>query len=109
MNRLTPQQRQFAQSVADGSSYTAAYRAAYRCHTAKPHTVSVDASRLANMPKIAAAIEQMYRQATWNEADWRQEAIFRLLDEAKNGDTTRDRLRALKMLGRIMRRRQHSL
>jgi hypothetical protein len=60
--KLTPQQEKFAQLVAHGSSYSNAYREAYRTAKMKPATINRSAHELANNPKITARIAEIHKQ-----------------------------------------------
>jgi phage terminase small subunit len=102
MNRLTHKQRQFAQLVANGATYTDSYRQVYsaRC---KPATARCEASRLANLPKVAEEIERLLQPPVDPLQEAQRGAVQALLNEARYGQTSRDRQGALKMLGRMAR------
>jgi phage terminase small subunit len=98
MNRLTPKQRQFAQLVASGATYTDSYRQVYS-DRGKNTTTRCEASRLANLPKMAEEIDRLLQPPV----EPQQVAIQALLTEARYGETSRDRQSALKTLGRMAR------
>lgn len=56
MRRLTSKQADFIQGVASGLSLSAAYRNAYRTVNCSPHTVHVEAYRMARHPDLAPRI-----------------------------------------------------
>jgi hypothetical protein len=73
---LTPKQSSFVQHVANGCSYTQAYREAYATH-GKVETLRTDASRLARLPHIAVAIETRKRKARARREHASLEGLFR--------------------------------
>ena len=56
-NKLTAKQEQFAQLVANGSPYNAAYAQAYNADGMQQADIDKEASVLANSPKIAPRIK----------------------------------------------------
>jgi phage terminase small subunit len=101
MIRLTAKQRHFAEQIANGRSYTAAYRAAYHCYTAKPSTIRTEASRLANSPKILAVIEEIERERYRKTPEGAAlTAIDVLLEQCLNG-SAKERLMAADRLLRL--------
>lgn len=70
--KLTPQQEKFAQLVAHGSSYSGAYREAYKTAKMKPATINRNASALANDNKITTRVAEIHKAI--NEANgWTKE------------------------------------
>ena len=102
MHRLTHKQRQFAQAVASGATYTDAYRQVYSA-SCKPATARCEASRLANLPKVAEEIDRLQQPPVnpLQEAQWG--TVQALLNEAQYASRSRDRRSAAKMLGRVAR------
>jgi phage terminase small subunit len=101
MIRLTHRQRHFAEKVADGFTYSRAYRESYGCKKAKSSTIRTSASRLANTPKIAKAIDELLQAKERVDESPAESAIRTLLDEMYNAKTGRDRIRAAQALLRI--------
>lgn len=60
---LTPQQEKFARGCVELVNQSAAYRQAYDCAGANFRTIGTDASRLANLPHVAARIRQLQDEA----------------------------------------------
>jgi phage terminase small subunit len=100
MNRLTPKQRQFAQLVANGATYTDAYRQAYS-DRGKPATARCEASKLANLPKMAEEIDRLLQPPMDLLEQAQHLTIQMFLNEAQHGSTSRERQGALKTLGRM--------
>jgi hypothetical protein len=104
-NGVSPKQSAFAGFVAEGDSYTDAYRKAYDASKMKDQVVWNAASRLAKNKKVVTYITALKKKdATAIEAheklskDW---IVQRLQDEAqseKNPAATR--VRALELLGK---------
>jgi len=104
-NSVSPKQSAFAAFVAEGDSYTEAYRKAYDASKMKDQVVWNAASRLAKNEKVQGYITALKKKdATAVEAhqklskDW---IVQRLQDEAqseKNPAATR--VRALELLGK---------
>lgn len=63
MDLLTPQQEAFAQGCVRLTNRNAAYRQAYDCAGSNFQTVSVNASRTANLPHVAARIRELQDKA----------------------------------------------
>jgi hypothetical protein len=101
MIRLTHRQHQFAAKIADGFTYSRAYRESYGCKKAKSSTIRTSASRLANTPKIANAIDELLQAKERAGESPAEAAIRTLLDEMHNGKTGRERIRAAQALLRI--------
>jgi phage terminase small subunit len=56
---LTANQESFARGIAEGKSYTDAYRSAYKTDRMSPEAVNVEASRLKDNPKISLRIKEL--------------------------------------------------
>lgn len=56
---LTAKQEQFAQLIANGSAYNAAYSEAYNAEGMSQTTIDVEASKLAKNPKVAPRIAEI--------------------------------------------------
>ena len=56
---LTANQESFARGVAEGKSYTEAYRSAYKTNRMTDKTINEEASRLKDNPKITARIKEL--------------------------------------------------
>ena len=102
--KLTPKQAKFARLVATGESFSDAYRATYRAEGSKPHTVGVEASRLARHPEISRVIEvereRLIRCDQERGQAWRLLIDEKLWDLAnREGVSDRDRIAALKLAG----------
>lgn len=101
MNLLSPKQRQFAEAVAKGASFSDAYRSLYS-DRGKAATTRSEGSRLANNPRVAAAIRQL-QQPVLEPLQQAQLAVLQgLVAEFKYG-SARERERAGKMLVGISR------
>tara|TARA_R110000744_G_scaffold150995_4_gene264378 strand:- start:130 stop:579 length:450 start_codon:yes stop_codon:yes gene_type:complete len=104
-NGVSPKQSAFAAFVAEGDSYTKAYRKAYDASKMKEQVVWNAASRLAKNKKVMTYIAALKKKdATAVEAhdklskDW---IVQRLQDEAQNdGNPAATRVRALELLGK---------
>ena len=104
-NGVSPKQSAFAAFVAEGDSYTEAYRKAYDASKMKEQVVWNAASRLAKNAKVMTYITALKKKdATALEAhdrlskDW---ILERLQDEAQNeGNPAATRVRALELLGK---------
>ena len=104
-NGVSPKQSAFAAFVAEGDSYTEAYRKAYDASKMKEQVVWNAASRLAKNKKVMTYIAALKKtDATAVEAhdklskDW---IVQRLQDEAQNdGNPAATRVRALELLGK---------
>ena len=102
---LTPKQAKFVGLVAEGLSYTEAYRQSYNAARMSVAATQVEASRLADQEKIATAIQAL-------RADDRHTQILvervtrawvtqKLQEEATSEDNTpATRVRALELLGK---------
>jgi phage terminase small subunit len=93
---LSQKQRQFAEAVANGATYTSAYRTVYS-DRGKLSTARSEGSRLANNPKVARAIRQL-QQPVLEPLQQAQLAILQgLMAQFKYG-TAREREQAGKMI-----------
>src|SRR4051812_34367070 len=101
LDQLTPKQRSFAELVANGHSYAAAYRLSYDT-SGTPRTIYVEASRVANDPKISNAIARLRdtRENSDRMSNW---SIERLLCTSHAGHSPRTRLKAMSKLARMIR------
>jgi hypothetical protein len=102
--KLTPKQRRFAKLVAQGRPYSDAYRAAYDAESCSPHTIHVEASKLAQRPDVANSIQaEIERESMLDRRrgqQWR-EAIDAVAWEIMHDSTAKpgDRLQAAKLGG----------
>ena len=104
-NGVSPKQSAFAGFVAEGDSYTDAYRKAYDASKMKEQVVWNAASRLAKNAKVMTYITALKKKdATAIEAHDRLSKAWileRLQDEAQNeGNPAATRVRALELLGK---------
>ena len=56
---LTANQESFARGIAEGKSYTDAYRSAYKTDRMSPEAINVEASRLKDNPKVSLRIKEL--------------------------------------------------
>jgi len=64
MRKLTPKQENFAKGIAlDGLSYVDAYRNSYSTKNMSDDAIYVEASNLANSPKISLRIKELAKEA----------------------------------------------
>lgn len=56
---LTANQESFARGIAEGKTYTEAYRSAYKTDRMTPKTINEEASRLKDNPKITARVKEL--------------------------------------------------
>ena len=56
---LTANQECFARGIAEGKSYTEAYRSAYKTDRMSPEAINVEASRLKDNPKVALRVKEL--------------------------------------------------
>ena len=103
---LTPKQEKFCLLVSTGSSYSEAYRDAYRAEKMLPKTVHREACRLAHNPSVTTrlsrlkeGVESDTRASIVNTRRW---VIDQLQHEATNADTAMARLRGLELLGKAV-------
>ncbi len=62
-DKLTEKQEAFARKVAEGSTYSAAYRSAYSVDGMLQKTVNEEASRVASARKVSARITELQEKA----------------------------------------------
>ncbi|MFL6446197.1 MAG: terminase small subunit [Bryobacteraceae bacterium] len=101
MNLLSHKQRQFAEAVANGATYTDAYRTIYS-DRGKPSTARSEGSRLANNPKVARAIRQLQEPVLETLKEAQLAVLQELTAQFKYGNA-RERERAGKTLVDISR------
>lgn len=103
---LTMKQEAFARAVANGATYSDAYRTCYNVKTSNLTTINTTASQLMANPKIAnrvkallvAAEERMMRDGVL----LRKHVIKGLMKESVNEDAKpAERIRALELIGKI--------
>ena len=104
-NGVSPKQSAFAAFVAEGDSYTEAYRKAYDASKMKEQVVWNAASRLAKNAKVMTYITALKKKdATAIEAHDKLSKAWileRLQDEARNDrNPAATRVRALELLGK---------
>ncbi len=104
-NGVSPKQSAFAAFVAEGDSYTDAYRKAYDASKMKDQVVWNAASRLAKNKKVVTYITALKKKdATAIEAHDKLSKAWileRLQDEARNDkNPAATRVRALELLGK---------
>ncbi len=81
---LTAKQDGFAQAVADGDlADNECYRAFYNCSRMSPEAVSVEASRLMRVPKVALRIDALRAAVTTEIVKSRAWDQSRFIDEAE--------------------------
>lgn len=97
MTNLTPKQESFAQLYVELGSAAEAYRRAYDSQ-AKPESVHVSASRLANDPKVSLRIQEI-RDRLAELAIWKRiDSLKTLAGIATNGDKDSDKVAAVKAI-----------
>lgn len=101
---LTARQQAFVLAVSKGLTYSDAYRQAYGAERSTPQTISVEANRLLNNPKIAVLLEQkISRQESVvlaSKANTEAHIKAQLLEHAHNFKTESGKLKALELLGK---------
>ena len=101
---LTARQQAFVAAVAKGLTYSDAYRQAYSCDKSTPQTVSTEANKLINNPKIAVLLEKkLERQESVilaSKANTEAHIKARLLEHANEFKTESGKLKALELLGK---------
>lgn len=103
---LTAKQEHFAILVAQGSTLSDAYRSAYDASGMAPNTVWNSASKLADVPKVAARVnqevERIEREKPHDDAASRR-LVREYLVSVVRDDTARtsDRTRAAELLGKV--------
>ena len=98
MSKLTKRQEGFAQAIAGGKTQSDAYRENYSTKNMADKTVWVEASILANAPKVSIRIEEIKKEIA-NEQLWtRVQSIKVLVKIAEEGMTDSPRIAAIKEL-----------
>jgi hypothetical protein len=101
---LTARQQAFVLAVSKGLTYSDAYRQAYGAENSTPQTISVEANRLLNNPKIAVLLEQrINRQESVilaSKASTQAHIKQRLLEHSNDFKTESGKLKALELLGK---------
>ena len=101
---LTARQQAFVLAVSKGLTYSDAYRKAYGAENSTPQTISVEANRLLNNPKIAVLLEKkLERQESVilaSKANTEAHIKARLLEHANEFKTESGKLKALELLGK---------
>ena len=101
---LTARQQAFVIAVSKGLTYSDAYRQAYGAENSTPQTISVEANRLLNNPKIAVLLERkLERQESVilaSKANTEAHIKARLLEHANEFKTESGKLKALELLGK---------
>jgi hypothetical protein len=101
---LTARQQAFVEAVSKGLTYSDAYRKAYGAENSTPQTISVEANRLLNNPKIAVLLERkLERQESVvlaSKAATEAHIKARLLEHANEFKTESGKLKALELLGK---------
>ena len=101
---LTARQQAFVLAVSKGLTYTDAYRQSYGAENSTPQTISVEANRLLNNPKVAVLLEQrINRQESvilQSKANTQAHIKQRLLEHANDFKTESGKLKALELLGK---------
>lgn len=101
---LTAKQEQFALSIVEGRTQSAAYREAYDAEGMQETTVWTEASKLMRHPQVSQRVEELKEEAEATRRAAlvsREEAILQRLEhEAVTAKTDSARIRALELLGR---------
>lgn len=101
---LTAKQEQFALSIVEGRTQSAAYREAYDAEGMQDTTVWTEASKLMRHPQVSQRVEELKEEAEATRRAVlvsREEAILQRLEhEAMTAKTDSARIRALELLGR---------
>jgi len=101
---LTARQQAFVEAVSKGLTYSDAYRKAYGAENSTPQTISVEANRLLNNPKIAVLLERkLERQESVilaSKAATEAHIKARLLEHANDFKSESGKLKALELLGK---------
>jgi hypothetical protein len=99
---LTYRRERFARAVAEGKTFTDAYRASYTTTGMKPRSIHVEASRLAAVPSVSLRIEALIadrERAEQRDADRiRAFVVEQLQHEATHARQDSARVRALELL-----------
>jgi hypothetical protein len=102
----TEKQRNFAQAVAEGDSYSEAYRKAYDAEGSSPQTVRVNAHRVAHNANVSPMIDELRarneRGIQRNLGSRRRWILERLLEEAESLESTpASRVKSLELLAKM--------
>ena len=101
---LTARQQAFVLAVSKGLTYSDAYRQAYGAENSTPQTISVEANRLLNNPKVAVLLEQRINRRESvilaSKASTQAHIKQRLLEHANDFKTESGKLKALELLGK---------
>ncbi|MCZ8088699.1 MAG: hypothetical protein O9247_01195 [Rhodobacteraceae bacterium] len=101
---MTAKQEQFALSIVEGRTQSAAYREAYDAEGMQDTTVWTEASKLMRHPQVSQRVEELKEEAEATRRAVlvsREEAILQRLEhEAMTAKTDSARIRALELLGR---------
>jgi hypothetical protein len=101
---LTARQQAFVLAVSKGLTYSDAYRQAYGAERSTPQTISVEANRLLNNPKVAVLLERkLERQESVilaSRINTERHIKQRLLEHANDFKTESGKLKALELLGK---------
>jgi len=102
--RITAKQRHFASLIVEGHSQRDAYRQAYDTNTMNEASISVNASRLANSPKIASLLEASLSKRTetiiGDQIATRRYVMEHLIDMHQNAKQENSKLKALELIGK---------
>lgn len=101
---LTARQQAFVAGVVKGLTYADAYRAAYSTENSTAQTISTEANKLINNPKIAVLLEQRLQSREVvilkNKANTEAHIKQKLLEHAEGFKTESGKLKALELLGK---------
>lgn len=102
---LTAKEERFARNVADGMTYSDAYRDAYDCENATTQTINKNACKVMAKDHVKGLVRQILsakeHDALHDSARMRNFVLEKLQYEATNADTAGARVRALELLGKI--------
>jgi hypothetical protein len=101
---LTSKRERFSQSIAEGSTLAAAYRAVYEATGMQDSTVWNEASKLARHPEVAMRVQVLKGEAEAARRvlllDREETILARLSLEATTAKSDSARVKALELLGR---------
>lgn len=101
---LTARQQAFVAGVVKGLTYADAYRAAYSTENSTAQTISTEANKLINNPKIAVLLEQRLQSREQvilkSKANTEAHIKQKLLEHAESFKTESGKLKALELLGK---------
>ncbi|QEO57574.1 hypothetical protein [Francisella marina] len=100
--KLTQQQENFAQEVANGKSHSDAFRIAYPKNKSKPKSIHEQASKLASDIKVYSRIEELKKELA-DKNLWTREKSVEILSQIAQYDfqTQTDRINAVRELNRM--------